>query len=273
MAVKGIRAAGADRWRSDSTSFLVFSHLFLLESNFSIWITHIVGMIILLLVAWGVAPRISTTAGFIIVLCYVHRAPMVTNQFEAILCMLFLYLSVGSLCVDFRDINALSWTSNVATRLIQVHLCGFYVLIATSKLGSPVWWTGEAAWYLITDVQHRLVDLAVLTSSPFLMNGITHLWLLTELLFPVLIWNRHTRPLMLLLVTISWIWTAFLTGLVAYSLLMFARKSGFRDARCGWRQKVGKPNGDDSFIIGWPRANRGIVVVRGLLTVVLFGYP
>ena len=157
---------------------------------------------------------------------------MVTNQFEAILCMLFLYLSVGSLCVDFRDRNALSWTSNVVTRLIQVHLCGFYVLIATSKLGSPVWWTGEAAWYLITDVQHRLVDLAVLTNSPFLMNGITHLWLLTELLFPVLIWNRHTRPLMLLLVTISWIWTAFLTGLVAYSLLMFAANLVFvtRDA-------------------------------------------
>lgn len=209
-----------------------FSYLFLIHSRTLLWIAHILSLCVLGLMVFGVALRITTPLSLFVVLSYVHRAPMVTTAFETVMCTLLLYVCLGPsdsiLSLNRRGPDrAVSWLANLAIRLIQAHLCGFYLLIATSKLGTAVWRGGDATWYLATDVQHRLLDLSGLTSSTYLMNAITHSWLLFELLFPVLIWIGKFRPLLVAASTFIWIWTAMATGQVGYSLLMICANAAF----------------------------------------------
>lgn len=201
-----------------------FSHLFLAKSSVLLWITHAVCLAIVAAMVAGFALHITTPLTLLIVLSYIHRAPMITTAFETVLCMLLLYLSllctntsVRSKQVSDRDA---SWLNNLVARLIQLHLCGFYLLIATSKLGTPDWWSGSATWYLLTDSQHRLANLEFITDSNHIMDFIAHGWVAFELLFPVLIWLRTLRPLVIAMAIAVWIAAAILTGQVGYCLLM-----------------------------------------------------
>lgn len=207
-----------------------FSHLFWIRSTPLLWITHGISMLVVALATLAIAPRWSMPLSYLIVLSYVHRAPMVTGQFELVLCMLLLYLAVGAVARDYRASGA-DWVCNVITRLLQVHLCGFYLMTVTAKLGTPIWWSGDATWYLVMDAQHRLLNLRWLVNHNLLINGITHLWLLAEVLFPVLIWQPRLRPLMIAISSVMWVWTGVVTGLVGYAGLMLCANVVFLTPR------------------------------------------
>ena len=210
-----------------------FSHLFLSQSAGFLWICHVVALVVAGCLTLGLAPKLSAPLSLLVVLSYIHRAPMMTTPFETVLCMLLLYLSVEAVATfSLKEVRTTyhrppSWFSNLATRLIQVHLCGIYVLIALSKVGTAVWWNGEAAWYLLTDYQHRLVNLDALTESVYALNAITHFWLLSELVFPILIWNVRLRPLVIGISTLVWLFAMVVTGHVGYCLLMLAANMVF----------------------------------------------
>ena len=210
-----------------------FSHLFLLQSPTWLWIWHAVGLAIVGCSVVGVASRYTTPLSLFVVLSYVHRAPMMTTTFETVLCFLLMYVSLGVNSMSFLPWRKSGfretrhWVTNVALRLIQVHLCAIYLLIAASKIGTSVWWSGDATWYLLTDAQHRLVELEVITGNTYLFNAITHGWLGFELLFPVLVWVRPLRPLVLMLSVVLWVFAAVVTGQVGYCLLMAAASIAF----------------------------------------------
>lgn len=211
------------------------SHLFLFDSSILLWTTHLLSLAVVGAMVLGIAPRITSPLTLLVVLSYIHRAPVVVTAFETVLCMLLLYVSLGpnqtiaSLRTKARNSTSSEhhWLNNLAIRLIQVHLCLLYVLIAASKLGTPDWWTGAAFWYLLTDEQHRLLNLEFLTSSRYLMDLLSHAWVAFEILFPVLIWNRRLSPLLVAVATLVWIFTAVVTGQIGYSLLMIVANIAF----------------------------------------------
>ena len=204
-----------------------FSHLFVGNSPIFLWATHAVAIAVVVAAVAGFHAWLTTPLSLLVVLSYIHRSPMLTTPFETVLCMLLLYLSIGPF--NNRHSNTKSWTANLSTRLIQIHLCGLYLLIATSKLGTIVWWTGDASWYLMTDYQHRLIDLSAMTQSTYAMNAITHAWLLFELLFPVLIWVKTLRPLVIFIACTVWAFAALITGQVGYCVLMTIANLAFVD--------------------------------------------
>lgn len=201
-----------------------FSHLFFTKSNALLWFSHVVCFAIVGSMTIGFALRITTPLSLGVVLSYVHRAPMVTTAFETVLCMLLLYLSLlwrETRVQSLRnEVAQRSWLNSVVMRLIQLHLCGFYLLIATSKLGTPDWWSGSATWYLLTDAQHRLKNLEFISNSNHFMDAIAHGWVAFELLLPVLIWIRAFRPLLIGVAVVVWCLAAVATGQVGYCLLM-----------------------------------------------------
>ena len=203
-----------------------FSYLFWIGSRPLLWLGHVAAIAVVVLGVIPVLPRVTIPGTLVVVLCYVHRAALVTGQLEAVMSILLLYLAIGALCFDYRTSQP-HWLANVITRLLQIHLCGFYLMIVATKLGTPIWWTGDATWYLLTDAQHRLVDLSYLTNFNLVINGVTHLWLFLEVLFPILVWHPRLRPLMLVLSGITWIGTACVTGLVGYALLMMGANTIF----------------------------------------------
>ena len=197
------------------------SPFFISSSSAVLWAVHAITLLVLGCVLIGFRAPITTPLALLLVLGYVHRAPMVTTVFETVMCMLLLYLTIAAFSSG-RD-----WISNVATRLIQLHLCGIYLLIAASKLGTAAWWTGDATWYLFTDTQHRLGELDGLTQSTYLLNAVAHAWVYFELAFPVLIWNKKLRPLLITISILFWTLTAITTGQIAYAGIMFAANLAF----------------------------------------------
>lgn len=217
-----------------------FSHMFLVSSSVGLWVCHVIGLLILGCAVLGYAPRWTTPMSLLVVLSYIHRSTVLVGPFEAVLCMLLLYLclaprqrlSLGSL----RSPRQLtpeqiepSWTSRISARLIQLHLCAFYLLIATSKLGTIAWWSGMAPVAILLDEHRRLINLESLADSDYLMDAVAHAWVAFELSFPILVWIRLLRPLLLGIAAVVWVLTAFVTGQVGYCLLMAIASLAFLD--------------------------------------------
>jgi hypothetical protein len=203
----------------------------------SLWAMHGVGLAIIACFVVGLWTRITSVGALVVVLAYVHRAPLLTGQFEPVLTMLVAYLClapVGSYwSVDAWRAGcptvAPSWAANVSLRLIQVHLAGFSILVGLNMLAGETWWVGEAMWWLVARSETRWVDMSAGIPSMLVINVWTHATVAYLLLFGVLIWNRLARPLLLILGVPVWGGLALASGLVAWCLTMCVASLAFVD--------------------------------------------
>jgi hypothetical protein len=224
-----------------------FTYLMFLEQPSELWAVHALALCIALAFTLGLFTRVTSVLTLLIVLSYAHRAPMLTGQLEPVLSMLLFYLCFGPagarLSLDQFLYRRFGWTvpnrsvaANVAIRLIQVHGAALYALFGFTKLYGDAWWGGEAIWLLLAQTHSRPIDLSWLRNFPRVINGWTHLILAYELLFPVLIWNRLARPLMLAIGVFVWLSLGLITGLVPYALAMLVVNRAFvpaEDLRAG----------------------------------------
>lgn len=233
-----------------------WSYLDFVQAPSELWTVHWAGVAVLALFTCGALTRITSVLSVVVVLSYVHRAPMLTGQFEPVLTLLLIYLCLApcgaSLSVDAwlkrrrsADKSAAveaapSVMANVSIRLIQVHIAALYLLMALTKLGGtfgaeydPTWWRGEALWWLIAKSDSRIVDLTGLhgTTATYLVNLWTHATVAIELAFALLIWNRLARPILLGLTTVSWLLIALVTGWVGFALIMLVAGTAFASPR------------------------------------------
>lgn len=221
------------------------SHMYLSDAPGYLWLVHALGFVVLLAMTCGLLTRVSTVLSLVLVLSYVHRAPMITAQFEPVLTMMLAYLCIGPagayLSIDslLRKRNRAaaaggeehacrnsSWAT-VATRLMQLHVAAFYVLAGLTMLNGDTWWTGDAMWWLIARTESRMVDLTFIHGNTFLYNAWTHLVVAFELAFPLLVWNRTARPIMLAVALVMWGSLALVTGLVSYCAMMLIGSLAF----------------------------------------------
>ena len=202
------------------------SILYYFDDPVMLWAFHIFSIAAALAFTAGLFSRVTNVVTLIVVLSWVHRLPLFTWQFEPILTMLLLYLCFAptgacySIDRRWKGPPTPSWTATIAVRLIQVHVCMLYVMFALSKLASPVWWLGGGAYLLAAQSEARVVDFTFLRDYLFVINLWTHAIVLFELAFPILIWGRLWRPIMIALSLPIWLGIALLTGLVDFALLM-----------------------------------------------------
>jgi len=227
-----------------------FSHLHAVVEPTELWILHLVGLIVVLMFTVGLWTRVTSILATIVVLGYFHRAPMLTAEFESILAMLMVYLCLAP-TGDYFSVDA--WRrrrqkelpayeqqaaairpcpmTTIATRLIQVHLTVIYLSMGLSKLDGgmgDVWWGGTAIWWMLARPEQRIVDLTgLLHDHMYVLNLWTHGIVLFELSFPLLIWNRLARPLLIGIATVMWMLTILGTGLVTFGLSMIIANLAF----------------------------------------------
>ncbi len=225
-----------------------FSYLYFTDSPGALWVMHGLGMLVAVLFTVGLFTRITSVLSLVAVLAYVHRGPMIAGPLEPVLTMVLFYLCFGPsgqyLSIDqllrrwranrnvaqqpdAESLPSKSVAAGIVLRLMQVHLAGLYLTMALTKLAGPPWWDGEAVWWLIAHTESRLVDLTFLHRSPFVLDAWTHAIVLFELLFPLLIWNRLARPLLLIVAVIMWGSLALITGLVAFCAMMLVANLAF----------------------------------------------
>ena len=214
-----------------------------------LWTVHVVGAVVLLMFTLGLFTRVTSVAALVVTLSYIHRAPMLTGQFEPILAFVMFYLCLGPSGArlsldrlrtlrrekleppDPRDepADVRSWGATVAIRLIQLHVALVYWMMAMSMIAHPggVWWTGDAMWWLIIQPDASLIDLTWVGGPLYLLDAWSHAIVLFELIFAVLIWKRLASPLLLALSVPFWLLLALATGLAPFCLMMLLASSAF----------------------------------------------
>jgi hypothetical protein len=211
-----------------------FSIFYGLESPSALYAAHWTFVVLALLFSAGLLTRVTGVLTAIGVLSYIHRVPILSSPSEPVLSMLLIYLVIGPAGRYYALDRWLfkrseksatdeerSLTANLALRLIQVHFAALVLAMALAKLNSYAWWEGEAVWNLLAQTISRPIDqLARLRPYTFLINAWTHAIVYFELAFPVLIWNRLARPLMIGLGVLVWLSISLLTGMAMFSAAM-----------------------------------------------------
>ncbi len=124
-------------------------------------------------------------------------------------------------------VPAASVSANLSLRLIQLHLVLIYGSAGLSKLMGPEWWNGTAIEMIILTPEFRRFDLAWLAAYPALLSLATHSGVLLEISFPVLIWVRKLRPLLIVSVALMHLAIDLCMGLTEFGLAMVAATLAF----------------------------------------------
>jgi hypothetical protein len=219
-----------------------FSYLNYLSTPAELWAVHLLGLLVLALFAAGFWTRGTSILALVVFLSTVHRAPMITGRTESVLAMLLLYLCIAP-CGQRYSIDSLlrarrgpllgvphperSTAATIATRLIQVHLVLLIAMMGFSQLGGDIWWNGLGMWFLITREQSTLVDFTWLHASPQWIAFWSHVVVLFELAFAVLIWIPLARPLLLALGLVVWTSLALVTGDLTFAVALCVASLAF----------------------------------------------
>jgi len=233
--------------------FFGWSYLSYTTTAGSLWAAHIAGLFVLALFALGLFTRITSVLSLVVLLSYIHRAPILVSEAESVLAFLMFYLCLGPsgayLSLDGlldrllarRRASALpvhelakaksgpanSWAATIAVRLVQVHLAVVYAMMFLAQLQGAVWWDGSAVWWLIGRPDSALVDFSGLHAHPWIVNAWTHSIVAFEAAFALLAWNRLAAPLLVVIGCVVWTLLALLTGMVAFALVMMIGSLAF----------------------------------------------
>jgi hypothetical protein len=203
----------------------------------------------------GFASRTTAVLTWAIAVSTARRAPVTLFGFDQINASWILYLAVTGVsgqafsldrlfaCRRARkqtlapsnQINGTSPTSrpsptisaNLALRLIQLHLVILYGSAGLSKLMGPEWWNGSALEKILLTPEFRRLDPTWFLAHPTVLQLATHLGLALEIAYPVLIWVRQLRPLLLVSVVLMHFGVDLMLGLTEFGLAMVAANLAF----------------------------------------------
>lgn len=215
-----------------------YTLLSLVSKPSELYIFHSIGIAATVCLAIGLFSRVAAGVSLAILLSYIHRVPMITGFAEPILAPLLFYLCFAP-SGDWLGVTA--WLkqrksgeepeptilANLSLRVIQVHLAALVFMMGMSKLSSENWWMGEAVWNMLAQTRSRPVNLSSLQSSPFLLNFWAHALVAFDFAFPILIWNRFARPVLLICAVIAWLSIALAGGHLLFALTMITASIAF----------------------------------------------
>ena len=211
-----------------------------IHSPAGLWAAHLAALAVFLLLTVGLFSRVMAALAFLITVSYANRvAPMALFGLDDINALLAMYLMVGP-CGAAYSLDRLrrgagqggapvrpSTSANLAIRLIQVHMCIVYFFSATGKLMGGSWWGGQAVWLSIGNLEYQSLDLTWLADHPLVINALTHLTVLWELSYAVLVWPRLTRPLVIAMAVCVHLGIAVALGMPTFGLVMLIGNAAF----------------------------------------------
>ncbi len=219
-----------------------YSYLDSIETAGSLRAAHYTGLVVVGLFTIGFFTRVTSILSLIVLLSYMHRAPMLVTEAEPVLAMLMLYLCISPAGAYFSvdawlrrrkafqadptsepPAPAKSTLATIATRLIQIHLAAIFIASGLAMLSTQTWWAGDAVWWIIARPRSGGFWLtSSLSRMPLVFQFLTHVIVAYHLLFPLLVWNRLARPLVLAAGLLIWPLVAVISGLYLYAAVMLA---------------------------------------------------
>lgn len=218
-----------------------WSYLWWCESPAVLWSTHFIALGICLMFTLGLWTRVTSVLTCFITLSYAHRTPDALYGLDQINGFLSLYLALGpsgaAYSVDRwllarKTAGALpparpTISANIATRLIQWQLCVLYLFAGLSKLQGQAWWDGTAFWGAVANLEYQSLDMLWLVNYPSLVNVLTHVTIVFEISYIVLIWGRLSRPLVLALAIPLHMGIGICLGMMTFGTVMLIANVAF----------------------------------------------
>jgi hypothetical protein len=207
-----------------------------------------VALLILILFTMGLASRVTAVLAWVIMVSTSRRVPVLYFGFDQTILSWLLYLAFTGSSGQALSLDRLlarrrvgpkaaldpagTWptptvSANLALRLIQLNLCMIYAAAGLAKLQGRVWWTGDAVLMILLAPEYRLGDLTWLAAYPRFLNILTHATVALEVLYPVLVWVRPLRPMMVLGMILLHVGIDLTLGLTEFSLAMIAGNLAF----------------------------------------------
>ena len=207
-----------------------------------LWGVHSLALILALLLMLGVFPRVMAMGSLVLQFSYAHQSPALLLGLDYLLITILFYLSMAPSSAvlslyrvpplppymrisynpqrvwDDTAMPTLAWGAFPA-RLLQFHLSAIYLNSGVARLGGD-WLAGQALWHPRVTDPTPPVPLELLEGSPWLLSLVVYSLLLFELFYPVLIWVRPVRYLLLGLMVLAHMAAALIWNLAAFNLLM-----------------------------------------------------
>ena len=228
----------ANVFQSSSYSW---SYLWLAESGWALMTCHLLALLVFALLTVGLWTRVVSVLAFLITVAYANRSPAAMFGLDQFNCVLSFYLMIGAsgACYSIDALRAtrrandpeqrlpLSLSANIATRLIQLHLCVVYLFAGTSKLQGAAWWNGTAVWGAIANLEYQSADVTWIVQWPSVINVLTHMTVAAELSYAALVWHRLSRPLIVATMIGMHLGIALFLGMITFGTIMIVANIAF----------------------------------------------
>ncbi|MEM8863934.1 MAG: HTTM domain-containing protein [Planctomycetota bacterium] len=211
----------------------LFSYFDYLGDGWLLWLVHCLNLIVFFCLMIGLFSRTMAVIAYVSAVSYAtHVTPGAFFGLDKINCLLVMYVMLGP-CGARYSIDRLwklrkggsretppSISANVALRLIQLHMCVIYLFSGLGKLQGELWWNGSATWFAIASVEYRSLDMTWLAWCLPLVDFLTHATVFIELFYCCLVWNRWTRPWVLLSAIGMHVFIGGAMGMITFGLVM-----------------------------------------------------
>lgn len=219
------------------------SYLWLIASPALLWLHHGATLVITLAFAVGLCTRLTAPLAWFLQLMYIHRLTGALFGLDQIVTYAAMYLMLAP-CGCCFSIDAflrrrlagklassplLHWllpdrvpsvAANIATRLLQIHLCVIYLFGGLAKARGQMWWDGTAVWFSLANYEYQSISMTWMSRYPQLFSLLTHVTLAWELSYSALVWPRRTRPIVLALAVAVHGGIALFMGMITFGVMM-----------------------------------------------------
>jgi hypothetical protein len=211
-----------------------WSHFWYIDSPGMLWTAHIAALVVFAMLMLGLYTRPISIAAFLLAVSYANRVPGSLFGLDQINVMLAMYLMIGNSGGAYSLDRVLrrrrageklpriepSVSTNIAIRLIQLHMCVIYLFAGVAKLQGPAWWDGTAMWGAIANLEYQSIDITWMVHSILAVNILTHATIFWEVSYVALVWPRLTRPIVIALAVPTHLGIAFFLGMITFGFAM-----------------------------------------------------
>ncbi len=228
-----------------------WSYLWYVDSQLLLQLHHMATILVSLMMAVGLLSRFTVPLAWALTLMYCHRLTGSLFGLDQIVMMLAMYTmlapSGGRFSLDAiieRRIGRRWWlptadpsvATNIAIRLIQVHLCVIYLFGGLSKLRGEMWWDGSALWFAAITYEYQSWDITWIGRYPLVVAILTHATVFWESFYCALVWPKLTRPIMLVIAVFVHGGIAVALGMITFGTMMMVANLAFVEYGSSHRQ-------------------------------------
>ncbi len=219
-----------------------WSWLWYIDSPVLLSLHQVIAIAASLAMMLGLATRLAVPLAWWMTLMVCHRMTGALFGLDQIVVMLSMYLmlsrcgGVWSLDAWLRNrrgvvvlgsIEEPTIGNNLATRLIQLHVCVIYLFGGLGKMRGELWIDGSALWWTIVNYEYQSLDVTWLGHFPLVIGTLTAVTIFWETFYCALVWPRLTRPITLAAAVFVHGGIALALGMVTFGTIMIVANFAF----------------------------------------------